>query len=93
MEIKRQGEAWLPDFFRSLDYSAFYALLFSGMVVLAIVWGTGSDITLLGLLSGVIALSVGLQVFSHQLRTLLDNVAYATFPALREESAELRMVD
>jgi hypothetical protein len=91
--IKDRGEAWLPEFFRSLDYSVFYTLLFSGLVVFAIVWGTGMNFSMLCLLLAMVALSIVLQVFSHSLRTLLDNIAFVTFPKLREESAQLRMVD
>lgn len=92
-EIKSQGEAWLPDFFRSLDYSVFYALLFSGLVICTILWGTGLQLAMVVLLLAIIMLTIALQVFIHPLRTLLDNIAFVTFPKLREDSSQIRMVD
>lgn len=92
-EIKAQGEAWLPDFFRSLDYSIFYAFLYGGLVGLAIAWGPGLEFAMVALLLAMLSLSIALQVFIHPLRTLLDNIAYVTFPKLREDSSRRRMVD
>ncbi|MDF2963758.1 MAG: hypothetical protein K0S39_5493, partial [Paenibacillus sp.] len=93
VEIKKQGEAWLPDFFRSLDYSIFFTLLFSGLVILAAVMGEGLTLTMVALLAATTALSITLQVFLHPLRALLDHIAFVTFPKLREESSRLRAVE
>ncbi|MFD0675794.1 MULTISPECIES: hypothetical protein [unclassified Paenibacillus] len=90
-EIKGQGESWLPDFFRSFDYSVFFTLLFSGQVALIIKWGTGFNYTMVALLMISIAISIAFQVFVYPIRAMLDNIAFVTFPKLRQARSRLRL--
>ncbi|SFK78387.1 hypothetical protein SAMN03159341_101556 [Paenibacillus sp. 1_12] len=90
-EIKNQGESWLPDFFRSLDYSVFFTLLFSGQVALVIMWGANFNFTMVALLLISIAVSIAFQVFVYPIRAMLDNIAFVTFPRLRQASSRLRL--
>ncbi|WP_246314523.1 hypothetical protein [Paenibacillus foliorum] len=90
-EIKNQGESWLPDFFRSFDYSVFFTLLFSGQVALVIQWGIGFNFKMVTLLLISIAVSISFQVFAYPIRTLLDNIAFMTFPRLRQARSRLRL--
>lgn len=92
-EITEQGEAWLPDFFRSLDYSVFFALLFSGQVAIAILWSNRNSFSMMILLVTLISFSIVTQVFFYQIRTVLDNFAFMMFPKLREESSQIRLAD
>ncbi|MEW9699454.1 hypothetical protein [Paenibacillus sp. SI8] len=92
-EIKAQGESWLPDFFRSLDYSVFFTFLFSGQVALAIGWAAGFNFTSLILLQISIAISIAFQVFVYPIRAMLDHIAFITFPKLRHEQTRLRLVE
>ncbi|KIL42467.1 hypothetical protein SD70_00745 [Gordoniibacillus kamchatkensis] len=92
-EIRKQGESWLPDFFRSLDYSLFFTLLFSGQVAVAIIWGGELNFRTLLLLMASVAISIAFQVYSYPIRSLLDNIAFATFPNLLNRRAELRIVE
>jgi hypothetical protein len=66
-EIRNQGESRLPDLFRSMDYTAFFTLLFSGQVALAVLWGTGLRFS--SLLLGSIVISVAFQVFVYPIRS------------------------
>lgn len=92
-EIKAQGESWLPDFFRSLDYTVFFTLLFSGQVALVIFWQAGLQFTTLILLLASLAVSIAVQVCLSSLRALLDRIAFVSFPGLREERSRLRLVE
>jgi hypothetical protein len=87
-----QGEALLPDLFRSFDFSFGTVLLFAGQVLLIILLGTGLTFPLLVLFLTTIATAIAIQTFSHQVGTLLDKVALAHFPHMRETRAELREV-
>ncbi|TDF95932.1 hypothetical protein [Paenibacillus piri] len=89
-EIRKQGETWLPDVFRSLDYSIFFTLLFSGQVALVIHWGAGFNFMMAALLLLSIAVSIAFQVFVYPIRALLDNIAFVTFPKLRQTRSRLR---
>lgn len=86
-----QGESLLPDVLRSFDFSFGTAFLFAGQVVLVILLGTGLTFALLALLLTTIATSIALQIFSNQVGTLLDTLAFATFPHIRKARAELRL--
>ncbi|MFC5401348.1 hypothetical protein [Cohnella soli] len=92
-EIRKQGESWLPDLFRSLDYSIFFTLIFSGQVALVIWLGKGLDFTSLLLLMISIAVSISFQVFVYPIRAFLDNIAFMTFPKLRTERSKLRIAE
>ena len=85
-----EGEALLPDLFRSFDFSFGTALLFGGQVALVLLLGTGLTFSLLALLLSVIATSIAMQTFSRHIATLLDRVAFANFPNIQKARAELR---
>ncbi|MGG3506479.1 hypothetical protein ABES58_13460 [Paenibacillus lautus] len=94
-EIREQGESWLPDLFRSLDYSVFFTLIFSGQVALVIWLGTGTGFDFITLLLLMISMmvSIAFQVFVYPIRALLDNFALMMFPKLRLERSKLRLVE
>lgn len=92
-EIRNQGESWLPDLFRSLDYTAIFTLLFSGQVALAIRWSGGFGFLPAALLLGSIAVSVAFQVFVYPIRSALDRLAFAAFPKLRAQNSQTRLVE
>ena len=92
-EIRNQGESWLPDLFRSLDYTACVTLLFSGQVALAVHWGAGLRLPTAALLLGSIVVSVAFQVFAYPIRAALDRLAFAAFPGLRAANARTRLVE
>lgn len=87
-----QGEALLPDLFRSFDFSLGAVVLFAGQVLLVILLGTGLTFPLLALFLTMIATAIAVQTFSHQVGALLDRLALANFPHMREARAELREV-
>lgn len=87
-----EGEALLPHFFRSLDYSFFTALLFGGQVALVMVLSTGATFPLLVLLLTTVTAAIVIQTFSDTFQAALDNVAFLNFPRLRQTRAELRVV-
>ncbi|WP_028553052.1 hypothetical protein [Paenibacillus sp. UNC451MF] len=92
-EVEAQGEAWLPDFLRSFDYSVIFTALFSGQVAVVILLGTGWSIVTVMLLLLSIVVSIAFQVYVYPVRALLDRIAFATFPKLREDRARLRLVE
>jgi len=94
-EVKEQGETWLPDLFRSLDYSIFFTLIFSGQVALVVMLGTetGFNATTLSLLMISMMVSIAFQVFVYPIRAILDNFALMMFPKLRSERSKLRLVE
>lgn len=94
-EIREQGESWLPDLFRSLDYSVFFTLIFSGQVALVSILGTGTGFDFATLLSLMVSImvSIAFQVYVYPIRALLDNIALMTFPKLRTERSKLRLVE
>jgi hypothetical protein len=92
-KVREQGESWMPDFLRSLDYSAFFTLIFAGQVALVIHWGTGFTFPMLILLLISIMVSIAFQVFIYPIRALLDTIAFSTFPRLRQERFQLRLVE
>ncbi len=84
------GEAWLPHWFRSLDYSFFTALLFGGQVALIMVVAVGVTYPMLILLLGTVAAAVLVQVFSSSVQTAVDQIAFFNFPSIRRKRSELR---
>lgn len=87
-----QGEAFLPHFTRSFDFSLLTALLFGGQVALVMIFGTGPNFAMLVLLLAVIGSAIAIQTFSSQFGKWLDNLAFASFPKLRQAQTELRVV-
>jgi hypothetical protein len=85
-----QGEAWLPDFLRSLIASLFFALLFAGPLALWLFFGSGGNLGLLGLLLAALAAAFLTQVFTDPLQTLLDRLALAASPDVRHRRVALR---
>lgn len=84
------GEAWLPHWFRSLDYSFFTALLFGGQVALIMALAVGVTYPMLILLLGTVAAAVLVQVFSTPVQTAVDQIAFFNFPSIRRKRSELR---
>jgi hypothetical protein len=87
-----QGEALLPDLFRSFDFSLGAVILFAGQVLLVILLSTGLTFPLLVLFLTTIAAAIAVQTFSRQAGTWLDKLALAHFPQIRQARAELREV-
>jgi hypothetical protein len=90
LDAFNRGEALLPDLFRSFDYSLLIALLFGGQVLLFICLGAGITFLSLLLLMTILATAIATQVFSDQLVTWLDAIAFLSFPGLQQVRAELR---
>ncbi|CAN5634122.1 hypothetical protein BH10CHL1_BH10CHL1_44640 [soil metagenome] len=84
------GEAFWPDFIHSLDAAALFALIFGAPVVLTMVLATGSTGPMLSLLLCTLTLAMASQIFGESLQQWLDQLAFATFPRLRQQRAELR---
>lgn len=85
-----QGEAWLPHFFRSFDYSFFTALLFGGQVGLITGTTGGPTFPLLLLLVGMVVTAVLVQVLADPVQTALDQVAFWGQPLIRRRRSDLR---
>ena len=86
-----EGEAFLPDFLRSLDYAFFTALLFGGQVGLVMWLSTGVTLPLLVLLLMTVATAVAVQTWAGPLQEWLDRIALARFPSLRQLRSRLRI--
>ena len=85
-----ESESWLPHFFRSFDYALFTALLFGGQVVLLMVYVFDVNYPFLILLMGMITTAVFIQVFSDLTQTVMDKIAFAMFPKIRQKRTSLR---
>lgn len=85
-----ESESWLPHFFRSFDYALFTAVLFGGQVVLLMAFVFEVNYPFLILLLGMIATAVFIQVFSDLSQTVMDKIAFAMFPAIRQTRTNLR---
>lgn len=85
-----EGEAFLPDFLRSLDYAFFTALLFGGQVGLVMWLSTGVTLPLVMLLLMTIATAIAVQTWAAPLQAWLDRIALARFPSLRQLRGRLR---
>jgi hypothetical protein len=86
-----EGEMLLPDLLRSFDYAFITALLFGGQVALVMALSTGVTSSMLALLLSTITVAIFLQTFSDLLQTMLDGVAFFSFPAIRQARAELQV--
>ncbi|MBE3560483.1 MAG: hypothetical protein IMW89_14850 [Ktedonobacteraceae bacterium] len=87
-----QGEALLPDLFRSFDYALLTAFLFGGQMALIMFLGTGVTFPALALLLSTLATAITIQVFARTFVKLLDTIAFATFPWLRKTRDDLHTV-
>lgn len=85
-----QGERLLPDLVRSLDAALFGTLIFGGLVGLTIWLGTGLTFPMLLLLVGTLTAAIAGQVLADPVQSLIDRVALAAWPHLRQERAGLR---
>lgn len=84
------GEAWLPHWLRSFDYSFFTAVLFGGQVALLMIFAVGVTFPMLVLLLGTIVAAILVQVFSSPVQTAVDQIAFFNFPSIRHRRSELR---
>lgn len=84
------GEAFWPDFLRSLDASILFALLFGTPVALTMLLATGSTKSMLVLLLITMTLALASQVFAAWVQQQLDRLAFTAFPRLQQQRAELR---
>jgi hypothetical protein len=86
------GEALLPDFLRSLAYSSFIVLLFSGQVALVMIFGTGETFPMLALLLATIITAVVTQTFVDPIQSGLDWLLFSRVPRIRRAREEARIV-
>ena len=66
------------------------ALLFGIQIVLVMWLATAVNFVMLNLLFGTIATAVIVQAFASRLAEILDQIAFLTFPSIRQERAQLR---
>lgn len=92
LDAREQSKALLPDLLRSFDYAFLTALLFGGQVILLILFALGITFPSLLFLQTILATAIIVQVFSHAFVKLLDTIAFATFPQLKQARAELHIV-
>ena len=92
LDAFEEGETLFLDFGRSFDSALLAALLFGGLVVLTMIFSTGLTFAMLVLLLGILTLAIASQIFADAIQTGLDRLAFAAFPRLRQERAELRTV-
>lgn len=85
------GESLLPDFLRSLVYAVGLALLFGGQVVVGMRLATGVTLAMVALLLGIIASAEIVVIFATPLQRLLDRLALASFPTVRQRRNEQRV--
>jgi hypothetical protein len=85
-----EGEAFLPDFLWSFDFSLLAVLLFAGQVALAMRLATGVTFPMLVLLLLTIATAIAIQTFSNPIQAALEGLTFARFPQLRAARADLR---
>lgn len=85
-----EGETLLPAMLRSFVAAGFLALLFGLQIVLLMLISTGLTFATLLLLLTTTATAILLQTFASHVQTLLDRLAFAQLPHLRQARAELR---
>ncbi len=90
LDAFNRGEALLPDLLRSFDYSLIMGLLFGGQVLFFMLSGLGITFFSLLLLMTILATAIASQVFSDQLVTWLDKIAFSSFPRLQQVRGALR---
>lgn len=89
-QARESGEGFLPDMARSYDYALLISAVFGGQVVLAMWLETGATKAMLWLLLGTLTASIITQVYLDRVQDLLDQIAFANIPWLREERSRLR---
>ena len=85
-----EGQALLPDFLRSLGFSAFAALLFGGQAVMMMLINERITPTMLALLLALMTTAIATQTFADPLQNALDRLIFARFPQRGRERANLR---
>jgi 4-amino-4-deoxy-L-arabinose transferase-like glycosyltransferase len=90
LDAFEQGETLLPDLIRSGVFAGAAALLFGGQVALVWLFVPNPNWTLAALLLTVVGTAIGVQVFATRLSNILDKIALAEFPRLRQSRQELK---
>lgn len=85
-----EGETLLPDITRAFVGAGALAVLFGGLVALAMALGAEATPPMLALLLATVAAAVAVQTLADPLQGLLDRLAFAGAPGLRAARAELR---
>ena len=91
LDAFEEGETLRPDFFRSLESSFFFVLLFGGLVAQTMALSTGVSFSMLRLLLFIIATAIITQIFADPIQNILDRFAFASSPKLQEARTELRV--
>jgi putative effector of murein hydrolase LrgA (UPF0299 family) len=84
------GEALRRDILRSLIASEAAALLFGGLVALAMIAGAGTSPPMVALLLATVAAAIAGQILGSPLQGLADRLAFPKAPQLQEARAALR---
>jgi hypothetical protein len=84
------GERLRRDMLRSLLAAEGAALLFGGLVALAIAFGAGATAPMVALLLASVAAAIGGQILGGPLQGLIDRLAFPGAPALQQARAALR---
>lgn len=84
------GEALRRDMLRSLIAAEGAALLFGGLVAVAMVLGAGASPPMAALLLTTVAAAIATQVLGRQVQGLIDRLAFPQAPELQEARAALR---
>lgn len=92
LDAFEQGEAFLPDFVRSLEATLIAVLIFGGQVALAMWAATGLTFPMLVLCLTTISAAIVWQTFADPIQKGLDRIAFARQPRLREARDDLRTV-
>jgi hypothetical protein len=90
MDAFGQGEALLPDFYRSLAFSFFAVVLFGSQVVLVMLLGPGLTFAMLALLLAILVTAVATQTFADPIQSMLDALVFARIPRVRRIRSDLR---
>ena len=90
LDASDDGETIWPDFIRSFIYTLTVVLLFGGQIVLLMAFSTGITFPLFMLLLTTVTVAVILQTTSGGFQTLLDKIAFAPSPQIRQERNQLR---
>lgn len=90
LDASEDGEAIWPDFIKSFIYTFAIVLLFGGQIILLMVLSTGITFPLFLLLLTTITVAVILQTGSGTFQSILDKLAFAPSPQIRQERTQLR---
>jgi hypothetical protein len=90
LDAFEQGEAFLPDFIRSLDFALLSAALFGGQVALVMILSVGTSFVMMTLLLSVVTTAIIIPTYADAVQRAVDKLAFARFPQLRQARDELR---